>query len=75
MRHFLKKSGPLPEKCGRFTRDFLKNVDLNVQFSEKKWTLTRRVLLKVDLNLKNMDLYACFSKQGDLDLRNIVLYT
>ena len=41
----------------------------------KKWTLTRGVLLKVDLNLKNMDLYMRFLKKGDLDLRNVVLYT
>ena len=26
---FWKKSGPLSEKCRRFTHDFLKNVDLN----------------------------------------------
>jgi hypothetical protein len=32
---FSKKSGPLSEKCGRLTHDFLKNVDLYVQFSEK----------------------------------------
>ena len=57
-------------KCGPFTEDLLKKVDLNLKnvdlyawFSEKKWTstwkcgpFTHDFLKKVDLNLKNVDL-------------------
>ena len=41
-------------KCGPFTHDFLKYVDLNAWFSGKK----------VDLNLKNVDFYASFPDES-----------
>ena len=70
-----------------YTHDFLKKVELDL----KMWTFTHDFLKKVDLNLKivdlnawgsaergpqqNMDLYAWFLKKGDLDLRNVDLYS